>query len=86
MDFERTNKLLAKQLEQEKGAYNEVRQMVKQIKRDLAAVTKEKEFIRGHVLIQRKQMDRHRSEVDQKAVDLGKTRTKIRQKLSKSIN
>ena len=54
MDFERTNKLLAKQLEQEKGAYNKVRQMVKQIKRDLAALNKEKEFIRGHVLIQRK--------------------------------
>ena len=30
-------------------------------------------------------MDRHRSEVDQKATDLGKTRTKIRQNLKKSM-
>ena len=46
-DFNRTNKLLGQQLEQEKEAYAAVRQMVKQIKRDLAQVNKEKDEIRS---------------------------------------
>ena len=41
------------------------------MRRQLADVNKEKDLLRTHLNIQRKQMDRHKDDVDLKSVNLG---------------
>lgn len=58
-------------MQAEQTQRDEVSEMVKQLKRQLAEVNKLKDYFRSQIQLQSKKMDRHNGEVDQKAIKLG---------------
>ena len=66
-----TNECLKAQMQAEQAQRDEVSIMVKQLKAQLAEVNKLKDYLRSQIQLQSKKMDRHKGEVDQKAMKLG---------------
>ena len=58
-------------MQAEQAQRDELSEMVKQLKGQLAEVNKLKDYFRSQIQLQSKKMDRHKGEVDQKAVKLG---------------